>query len=251
MSDEGVGFRRTLLAREREQQAAHDYLSYHRPRFEYVLDLCRRIVPDPAASVLDVGPSQLSRLLAGHYATVVTLGLAPGGWAHERADGGREPDGHIELDLNDAVRIDRIADERRFDLVVFAETIEHLHAAPELVLRLLRGLMKPDALLVCQTPNAAALHKRLKLAAGRHPYERIRVDARNPGHFREYTRAELLEIGRVAGLQPVLHEYRDYFGPPTGGGAVAGLAFAIHRVAAALVPSFRRGQTLVLRRGPA
>ena len=241
-------FKRALLALERERERAHDYLSYHRHRFQHVLGVCAREVPDARASVLDVGPSQLSRMLADRYADVVTLGLSSGQWGHERVQGGREPDGHIEFDLNECVRTARVPYPRQFDLVVFAETLEHLHAAPELVLRLLRQLMKPDGVLVCQTPNAAALHKRVKLALGVHPYERIRIDERNPGHFREYTKAELLAIAQVSGFDPVAHEYRDYFGRPARGGPLTALAFALHRVAAAAVPSFRRGQTLVLRR---
>jgi 2-polyprenyl-3-methyl-5-hydroxy-6-metoxy-1,4-benzoquinol methylase len=241
-------FKHALLALERERERGHDYLSYHRRRFQHVLDVCLRVVPDAGASVLDVGPSQLSRMLADRYAHVVTLGFTSGQWGHERIQGGREPDGHIEFDLNDSVRVARVSDPRRFDLVVFAETLEHLHAAPELVLRLLRELMKPHGVLVCQTPNAAALHKRVKLALGAHPYERIRIDERNPGHFREYTKAELLAIARVAGFAPLAHEYRDYFGRPDGGGPLTALAFALYRVVAAVVPSFRRGQTLVLRR---
>lgn len=247
----GTEFRQTLLALERERERGHDYLSYHRRRFQHVLEVCRREVPDPGASVLDVGPSQLSRLLADRYAHVVTLGFASGAWGHERVEGGRAPDGHIEFDLNEAVRRGRVPDDRTFDLVVFAETLEHLHAAPELVMRLLRGVLRPNGVLVCQTPNAAALHKRVKLALGAHPFERIRIDERNPGHFREYTRAELLDIARVAGFHPIAHEYRDDFGRPAGSGPLTALAFAVHRAAAALVPSFRRGQTVVLRRDDA
>lgn len=240
-------FKTQLLVRERERESEHDYLAYHSRRFAYVFNLCKCEVPDQMASVLDIGRSQLSSLLASYYRSVVTLGFLHGDWGHERVAHGREPDDHIEFDLNDAMRVDRIPDQRRFDLIVFAETIEHLHAAPELVLHLLGAMLKPGGLIVCQTPNAAAVHKRLKLLAGLHPYERIRIDERNPGHFREYTKAELVAMARVAGLVAVRHEFVEYFGRPQAGGALARAGFAAYRAASALAPSFRRGQTVILR----
>jgi len=130
--------------------------------------------------------------------------------------------------------------------VVFAETIEHLTTAPELVLAGLADVLRPGGFLVCQTPNAAALHKRLKLLFGYNPYERIRVDPTNPGHFREYTRAELFEIGRIVGLEIVLHFYKDYFG--CEGSSLRQTAALALRLMSRIVPSFARGQTIVYRR---
>ena len=85
----------------------------------------------------------------------------------------------------------RAAGMPRYDLVVFAEVIEHLHTSPVHTLAFVRGLLADAGVLILQTPNAASLPKRLKLLAGRNPYELIRADGGNPGHFREYTLAEL------------------------------------------------------------
>lgn len=243
-----ASFKRALLADETARVARHDYLAYHRKRFQYVLDVCKRYVPSRTAAVMDVGPSQLSRSLAAYYDDVTTLGFKSGEWAHERSLDGGEPTRHVEFDLDEVVMGRTPEALRQYDLVVFAETLEHLHAAPELVLRMLRDLMRPGATLVCQTPNAAALHKRVRLLFGRHPYERIRIDERNPGHFREYTKRELIELSGVAGLEVVSHEYAEYFGRPESGGAAGRLAFAVYRWIGAAVPSLRRGQTLVARR---
>jgi hypothetical protein len=54
--------------------------------------------------------------------------------------------------------------------IVFAEVIEHLFTAPELVLAYLHELLVPRGQLLLQTPNAASLRKRLKLALGRNPF---------------------------------------------------------------------------------
>jgi len=242
---------RRLLAAERGRSAAHDYAGYHRRRFDYVVGVCRRVRPDPGARVLDVGRSALSHRLLAHYADVTTLGFAPSPDDAVAPDAAPPADrvfaAHLVCDLNDAARTGTVDGAGRYDLVVFAEVLEHLHAAPELVLHLLRGLLADDGLLVCQTPNAAALPRRLRLLAGRHPYERLRVNPGNPGHIREYTRDELVEIAAAAGLHVVRHEYADYFGAPRGGPAAAAATAAL-KLAGTLWPSLRRGQTAVLRR---
>ena len=89
----------------------------------------------------------------------------------------------------------------RFDLIVCAETIEHLHTPPEFALMMLGSLLKPGGVLLVTTPNACNIAQRLKLLLGSNPFERIRYYSRNPGHFREYTRSEMIEMGKTAGLE--------------------------------------------------
>jgi SAM-dependent methyltransferase len=249
--------RERMIAAERAQAGDHDYAAYHRRRFDYLLALCTALRPDPAARVLDVGRSPFSRMLLERYDSVTTLGLPPSGddaggaAGADPAAGGAERTyaGHIVCDLNRAQEQGAPPDAAAgagFDLIVFAEVLEHLHTAPELVLHLLAGLLADGGLLVCQTPNAAALPRRLRLAAGRHPYERIRANTGNPGHVREYTGDELKEIARTAGLQVVRHEYADYFAAP--GGVLPAAATAVMRALGRLRPALLRGQTIVLRR---
>lgn len=233
-----------LLCLENQATANHDYLSFHARRFEYLVNLCSRLNPNSSSSVLDIGRSHLSMELARHYRRVVTLGLPPRNFAHERtaSDSTSEPVAHVIFDLNDSEEKE-IPILERFDLIVFAETIEHLHSAPEIVLYALSNLLKPTGFLVCQTPNAAALERRYHLLFGKNPYERIRCNPLNPGHFREYTRAELVELGRTAGLCTVQHEFVDYF-PHSGPLRKA------RSVLRKLVPAFRSGQTIVFAIAP-
>jgi hypothetical protein len=46
---------------------------------------------------------------------------------------------------------------------------------------------------------------------GRNPYEPIRENSMNPGHFREYTLRELVAFGEEAGLTTVRHWRHNYF----------------------------------------
>ncbi len=225
-----------LARQEASYTGSEGYDDYHGARFRYLLELARTCVPSPDAAVLDIGRSTLSTMLCNAYADVTTLGfpLAPDDrW-------GDIP--HVVYNLNDAQARAPIPTDRTFDLIVMAEVIEHIHTAPELVLLMLQTVLKESGVLICQTPNAAALHKRVKALAGANPYEALRLNPTNPGHFREYTRGELIALGDKVGLTTVRHEFRNYF---TGGGNA--VSQALFRAACWAVPGFRRGQTVVYR----
>jgi hypothetical protein len=110
---------------------------------------------------------------------------------------------HIEMDLNDAHSAENWPKSQGegYDLIVFAEVVEHLYTSPEQVLNCLKGMLRTGGRILVQTPNAAALKKRLKLLSGKNPYELIRLDRTNPGHFRELTVGDLRRYAKRCGLQ--------------------------------------------------
>jgi hypothetical protein len=118
---------------------------------------------------------------------------------------------HIEFDLNDSEFESRWPAVQEYDLIVLAEVLEHLHVSTAHVLAFLSTLMKPEGSLLLQTPNAARLRNRLELLSGRNPFELIRPDRWNPGHFREYTLSELETLAEDAGLRPVKVILANYF----------------------------------------
>ena len=223
------------------------YVDYHRARFDYVHEICRRLRPDPGTRVLDVGLSALTMELLQRYASVTSLGFPLEPWSVTETslpDGSRRAlVGHVAYDFNEAQHSTPIPTDARFDLIVFAEVIEHLYTAPELTLFALKEVMAPGGLLIVQTPNAAALHKRAKLLVGLNPYERIRINPQNPGHFREYTKSELISIARGLDLEIVSHAFRDYFGWPDDP-----FTFVLFKAIVAVAPGLARGQTIVLRK---
>ena len=232
--------------------AAEDtaYVAYHAARFEHLSALARQLKPQRATRVLDIGRSRLTSLLATAYDDVITLGMpyetAPFFQGYlPPADGRTLP--HIAFDLNALRAGGPMPEAGPFDLIVFAEVIEHLYTAPELVLAAMRALLAPGGLILCQTPNAAALHKRLILLAGRNPYERIRITYGDFGHFREYTRGEMIAFGEASGLAVVSHHYANYFGlaEPTRWRRLANAGLSALSL---VLPSFSRGQTIVYRR---
>jgi len=181
-----------------------DYLRFHGPRFDYVVQKLGQFVR-PGHRLLDIGRSRLTDLLADRFAIEVdALGFD---------NDGPIPTGrYFHFDLNDCQFSARWrCDLPRYDAIVFAEVLEHLHTSPALVLKFLAGLLSPGGILLVQTPNAVALPRRAAILAGRNPYERIREDATNPGHFREYTSAELRDYLTSVGLNVEQIEQRSYF----------------------------------------
>lgn len=170
------------------------YAAFHRPRFAFLLKVLRACGPTPTTRLLDIGASQLTSLIADELGVrVESMGL------EDRAEAMGVL--HHRFDLNAAQdRSQWKLDIGPYDIIVFAEVLEHLYTAPELVLRYLRDLLVTGGALLLQTPNAVALRKRVKMAIGANPFERIRIQRENPGHFREYTARELRQLLAGAGF---------------------------------------------------
>jgi hypothetical protein len=208
------------------------YLRTHERRYAVLLDLIAGLAP---RRILVVGPSFESALLRQRFpdATVNTLG-----WLDHRFPL-REGERHVELDLNagDYPELDP------HDVVVCCEVIEHLHVPAAGVLRFLATGLAPGGHLVLQTPNATALPKRVRMLLGRNPYEPVRSEPGNPGHFHEYTVPELRGAVEEAGLEITQLLTANYFDH----GSRKNRAY--RAVGSALPPGLREGITVVARRG--
>jgi SAM-dependent methyltransferase len=187
------------------------YVDLHKDRFDDILRLCQFYVANRSARVLDVGRSELTAHLLTFYPNVATLGLDlyvdDGG--HREASS-METIPHVTFDLLNSHRVDTWPECGSFDLIVFSEVLEHLSVAPEFVFAFLNSLLADSGILICTTPNAADIAKRLRLVYGRNPFERLRLYSANPGHIREYTRQELCDIACSVGLHCIRQFYFDW-----------------------------------------
>ena len=222
---------------------ARDYWEEHRRRIVAAMVRAGALIEGPLAGrrpvrVLDVGPSFEVMLLAKLFpaARLETMGFA---------DDRYKPAGlaaHHPVDLNETADLARCARVEPCDLMLFLEVIEHLRTAPVHVLRYLRECLVPGGWLILSTPNAAWLRNRWRLLCGQNPFEMIRQDARSPGHFREYTRAEMTAQLEHAGFEIVevrLENHYDF-------GSESGRRFT--RLAASLPTTFRHDMMFVARR---
>ena len=236
--------RQIIEASKKSDWRSSQYIDFHRRRYDYLLRLCGQLLAGRREpKVLDIGRSELSRRLGETFGRVDTLGFAVESDHFAHRPTLPFDNRHHVFDLNGAGQIEEWPEIGQFDLIVMAEVIEHVHTAPELVLVMLNSMLAPGGFLVVQTPNAAAVHKRLKLLVGCNPYELIRAYSANPGHFREYTKTELMRVGESAGLKTVRHEFSDYFG--CEGTRTKRLLAPVYRCTFSMVPFLRRGQTIV------
>lgn len=220
---------------------AREYVDYHATRYARLLDavqgLSGRLAPADSPQILDVGPNVQTALLRAIQpdAIVDTLGFA------NPAAPPREGERHVAFDLNDSSEPARWPVlGRQYDVIVLAEVVEHLHIPPATVLELLGDQLRRPGFIILQTPNAAALHKRLALLLGRNPVQAPRLSRENPGHFHEYTVGELRDQVRAGGLTIDWLRAENYFG--------SGRAADLYRAAGHLTPAtWRHGVTLCLR----
>lgn len=187
------------------------YLNYHATRYQYLLTEVEKIIkPKKKKSykILDIGNSYQTELIRNNYPEITVNTL---GFYDPRFKTGPK-DKHFAFDLNNSqFKKDWIKPKQLHDLIIMAEVIEHLYTNPNLVLNFLLTLLKKDGYLLIQTPNASALNRRLKLILGKNPYDLIRVNRKNPGHFREYTVKELVAIGKHSGLLITKYDISNYF----------------------------------------
>jgi SAM-dependent methyltransferase len=229
-------------------KASERYLAYHKLRYRYLMEVLDGLLRrEPAGrsgnvSILDVGPSHQTTLIRLLFPNPV---LATMGY-HNPHLTGLNTVLHTHFDLNQACQESNWPSGNHYDLIILGEVLEHLYTPPTMVLRMFRSLLRPGGHLVIQTPNPVSLMKRLLLLKGHSPFEIIRDDTMNPGHYCEYTVPDLLYLARIADYAVDQYSVTNYFGEPNW----------LYDLACRLLPGpLGDGITMVLRRpmaeGPA
>ena len=88
--------------------------------------------------------------------------------------------------------------EGEYDVVVFADVLEHLRG-PAAVLSALAGVLAPGGRVLASIPNVAHWSIRWRLLVGRWDYQERGILDR--GHLRFFTRRSALDLFRQAGLR--------------------------------------------------
>lgn len=218
------------------------YWSVHKRRFSQLGELLLKRYSNgreggrSPVRILDVGQSYQTLLVAKLFpqSELVTLGFQDNRYKPENAIE------HIQYDLNDAYFETTWPKGKGFDLILFLEVIEHLYTSPRQTLRFIKTLLSPEGVIVISTPNALFLGHRISLLMGRHPFEMIRETRINPGHYREYTRKELLVIGKELALK---EEYVEINNACLGSSTKEERLY--HRLTKLLPSDFRQMMTIV------
>ena len=216
------------------------YLEFHAKRYAYLIELIRQYLQagQPCSRILDVGPSVFTQYMRDKAVAehIDSLGYEDARFAC------RPGDCHTEYDLTKTVDHGSWPHMQACDIIIMAEVIEHLPIPPDHVLAFLSSILKPSGVLIIQTPNACSLPKRLRMLRGQNPFEMIRDCPRNPGHYREYTVHELVDIAQQASLTVDSVSVSNYFLRNT-------VSARVFRWLGPLFPStLRDGITLCLRK---
>jgi SAM-dependent methyltransferase len=217
-------------------EGIRQYLRFHAKRYAYLLG---KLDAHEHGRVLDIGASFQTTLLRDIYpdSAVDTLGFDDSRFPR------READRHIDFDLNDC--LDEAAWpklEIRYDMVVMAEVLEHVYTAARPVLTFVASLLRPGGKLIIQTPNAVNLGRRLSTLRGENPFGMIREEKKNPGHFCEFTVADLRGAAESANLSVEEATLTNYFGSQ-------GYRKNIYEVLCSALPGdLRDGITLIARK---
>jgi trans-aconitate methyltransferase len=215
------------------------YMQYHEKRFRFLEELVRQLKPDPDSAIMDIGPGPFTELLKRRYRNVYTVGFEKS----EIFDATQSAHGtnHIVFDLNEVAHRAGWVELPKCDLIVFSEVIEHLFADPSVVLEFLATGLQRDGYLVCTTPNIVAFHKRIRSVLGLNPWTRW-----ESGHTTEYCKADLIRVAQNAGLTLHAHGFANYFG--VWGSPAKRALTPVVDVITGIVPAFRRGQYVVVRK---
>jgi 2-polyprenyl-3-methyl-5-hydroxy-6-metoxy-1,4-benzoquinol methylase len=110
----------------------------------------------------------------------------------------------VHADLQQLDEVKRALGDRRFDVIIFADVLEHL-SWPIGVLRGYLDLLKDSGSVIVSLPNVGLWSVRLNLLAGRFRYEETGVLDRT--HLRFFTRRTAREMIEQAGLTIVRRTY--------------------------------------------
>jgi len=144
--------------------------------------------------VLDIGcgGGRLAKHLTAMGAEVVGVERQPEAAALARRYCSRV----IEKDLEDAHLLEP---GERFDVIVFADVLEHL-VYPDAVLRKLAAHLTPTGFVLVSLPNIAYYKVRFRLLAGRFEYEPSGI--MDHSHLRFFTYETAMQLVRAGGLTP-------------------------------------------------
>ena len=202
------------------------YLEVHKQRFYELANAVLHLLP-PEGKLLEFGVSEFSRMYqrlcpngsivtADRPTTPDYPGFTP--WRCLRALGGRA---HFSIDLESRheKHWEPLQAAGPYDLVVFAEVLEHLQAEPVALMRDLLGLLAANGVLYLTTPNFFRQENLEKLAEGLNPQPYYPGPAENWDahyHYREYTMMELEQIVEQARGVRAAAYFSDCWQDPSG-----------------------------------
>lgn len=198
-----------------------EYLPQHKQRFRELFRACSYLLAQrPSPKLLELGASEFSafyKQLIPNLTFHLSDRPTPDDYIGFTERVGMQRlgcDRYFAIDLEEPAQIGASGGPRAgdYDLIVFAEVIEHLVVSPVDLLSALLTLLKPDGFLYLTTPNLFRAENREKWLALENPQQVFPAADGNwdrHHHHREYGAAELLRFARQAGGEVVAFYYSD------------------------------------------
>lgn len=177
------------------------YFEYHHRRYQFTLQKVAAVAAGRSLRILDVGC----------YPTFMSDALRELGHTVFGASSEHESVAKPDVEILNIESEPFPWDDGLFDLVIFAEVVEHLIQSPVPPLREMWRTTAAGGHLFISTPNIASARHRLHLLAGRtimFPLDDYFRDGGGGGtpygrHNREYTLKELAELTRRTGWETI------------------------------------------------
>jgi SAM-dependent methyltransferase len=190
-----------------------EYLKGQSKRIAYLTNLVQGYSDKMGGplSILDVGPHFLTRCLMDLVTPRPQISTL--GYPFPKLVPEAEVKRKVVLNFNELPKDKLGFDAGSFDLITICEVVEHLFTPPDVILNLLKPLLKKDGRLILGTPNAVSISHRMRMMLGENPFHRLNPNWKSGvAHIREYTMAELRDYAREVGLISDFEEYNDYWG---------------------------------------
>jgi len=136
-----------------------------------------------------------------------------------------------------------------FDIVLLIDIIEHLHTSPRELLNFSISALKPGGLLLIETPNCAALAKRIEVVFGKSNQVNANFFYWNVGeyrsHVREYTKSELKQILHHHKLNILNLRMLNLLDDTEPKGILNKIVVRVYKFVSGLYPNFRSTMLIV------
>jgi len=195
----------TQFDRHLAAESELDFTIYYRSTRGKFLEILQSLECEPFSSLLEIGTSEFPFLLKRVRGDLQlsTLNLTPPQSRWCVTDG-------VECLVGDVLAPPLPVPDASQDVIVFSEVLEHLQGNPRLAFGEFARVLKPGGRLIITTPNLGRYRTRVKLLLGISPMEPVGgLDW--CGHFREYTRAEVINFCVTAGLEIVRADFPMYW----------------------------------------
>ncbi|PWR72759.1 class I SAM-dependent methyltransferase [Methanospirillum lacunae] len=178
-----------------------EYMDPFNLKYKYIISEILQFAPPPS-NILSIGagPCDLEAILADMYFQVTAIDDLNDHWhllGNNRIRIKEFAQRHNVDLLESSVKGIKNKDEQ-YDVVLLLDIIEHIVGSPRELLNYAISSLKPNGLLIIQTPNTASLNHRIKIIFGKSNQVDLNFIFWNIGeyrsHFREYTRFEMEQM---------------------------------------------------------